>query len=504
MRVLVYNWVDYRDDEKRGGGVTVYLRNLMETLGARGDVDATFLSSGVSYDPLRRAPRWEPIAHGPHEDRGMRYEIVNSGTLAPSHMSFGNPAQLTHPPTRDVFLDFVAATGPYDVIHFHNLEGLPADVLSLKREWPRTKILLSLHNYYPVCPQVNLWHREAENCVDFDAGHKCTVCLPVKPDERLVRAANGLAYMLKRRGLRPGTRAFDLGFRGAMGVGRRAVKAIGRMRLARNAPPRSGETPAAACRSAEEFAKRRAEMVTLINAHCDGILCVSDRVAEVAARYGIAPELLRTLYIGTRQADRFERTEPRGALPRADGTLHLGYLGYMRRDKGFFFLLDALEAMPAEMAARIRLTVAARGAAADVARLSRLAPRLAQLVHLDGYGHDNLDAILSDVDVGLVPVQWEDNLPQVAIEMHARHIPLLTSDLGGAQELGNTPSMVFRAGDAASFAARIAALLEGGIDIDAYWRNAMAPVGMEAHLQELLALYRAPDHRGDDVSRGAA
>ena len=24
MKILLYNWVDYLDDEKRGGGVTVY------------------------------------------------------------------------------------------------------------------------------------------------------------------------------------------------------------------------------------------------------------------------------------------------------------------------------------------------------------------------------------------------------------------------------------------------------------------------------------------------
>ena len=61
-----------------------------------------------------------------------------------------------------------------------------------------------------------------------------------------------------------------------------------------------------------------------------------------------------------------------------------------------------------------------------------------------------IDAIISQMDVGLVPVMWEDNLPQVAIEMHARHVPLLTSDLGGAQELANFPEMVFKAGDVAA------------------------------------------------------
>jgi hypothetical protein len=84
-----------------------------------------------------------------------------------------------------------------------------------------------------------------------------------------------------------------------------------------------------------------------------------------------------------------------------------------------------------------------------------------------------------------VPVLWHDNLPQVAIEMHARHIPILTSDMGGAQELGNCPEMVFAAGDTTDFHARIAALLAGRIDMERYWENARAPVTMAEHMAAL-------------------
>ena len=52
MKVLFYNWVDYLDDEKRGGGVTVYQRNVIRALEAVEDVETVFLSSGISYDLL--------------------------------------------------------------------------------------------------------------------------------------------------------------------------------------------------------------------------------------------------------------------------------------------------------------------------------------------------------------------------------------------------------------------------------------------------------------------
>ena len=489
MKVLFYNWVDYLDDEGRGGGVSLYQRNLMAALDAEGDIEASFLSSGISHDLIARAPRWERVRHGPATDRARRYEIVNSGTLSPSHHSFGSHAQLSHPATVAAFFDFVARTGPYDVIHFNNLEGLPAEVLALKDEWPGTRIILMLHNYYPVCPQVNLWHQERETCTDFDAGRKCVACLPFKPDERLVRLANAVAFTLKKRGIRPGTRFFDRLFRPALGVGIRAGRLAARLvRRVRRAPA----VAAAGVPDGTPVAARRAGIVRLINTRCDRVLCVSGRVGAVAARHGIEPDVLETCYIGTAQAEKFATTAPRDAMTSADGTLTMAFLGYMRRDKGFYFLMDALEALPDDHAARIRLLVAAgRREPETLERLHVLGARLAGLRHVDGYSHDGLDDLLADVDVGVVPVLWEDNLPQVAIEMHARHIPLLTSDLGGAQELGNCPLMVFRAGDAVDFAARINAILAGEITPAQYWRDAMVPTSMAEHIAQLRVVYGA-------------
>lgn len=486
MRILFYNWVDYLDDEKRGGGVSVYLRNLMTILEEQPGFRPVFLSAGISYDLRRRAPRWERMRHGPEENRVNRYEIVNSGVLSPSHHSFGNSAQLSHPPTREVFFDFVEKTGPYDVIHFHNLEGLPADVLEIKSRMPGTKVILSLHNYYPICPQVNLWHKEKMSCTEFGNGTKCGNCLVHKHDERLIRTANAVAYRLKTAGLKPGTRSFDLLFQQLLRVGHRTGRAIGRVRRSF----RSKALEANGAARAAGFADRRRKMIGQINTGCDLVLCVSDRVREIARDYGIAPDILRTSYIGTREARKFAETRPADSLPKAKTALTLAYLGYMRRDKGFFFLLDALEALPPDLAGRVRVVVAARnGEPEAMTRLELLKVRLAGVAHLNGYSHDGLDDLLRDVDVGLVPVLWEDNLPQVAIEMHARHIPLMTSDMGGAQELSGCPDMVFAAGDVNSFADRVRALLDGEVDMQRYWQNASPPQTMSGHLDELKRLY---------------
>lgn len=504
MRILFYNWVDYLDDEKRGGGVTVYQRNVMRALApgqAPEGVEAVFLSSGISYDLFSSRPRWEQVRHGSAEDRARRFEIINSGTLAPSHHSFSSETQIDHPATTEAFFDFLDRKGPFDVVHFNNLEGLPATALQLKQRFPNTRVVFSLHNYYPVCPQVNLWFDEKENCRDFRNGAKCDSCLPWQHDERAVRLANGVAFTLKKWGIRPGSRIFDRAFLPALRVARRSIGLYGRIRR-KLSPGLAAAAVASGMAKAKNgqltqlsqhagFQQRRADFVRLINENCDVVLGVSRRVCDVAAHFGIRADLLRTSYIGTAQAPKWAETVAKPTILPADGTLTIAYLGYMRMDKGFYFLLDALEDLPDDMAARIRLVICARrGDHHTMRRITALVERFADVLYADGYSHDNLDDLLADVDLGVVPVLWEDNLPQVAIEMHARHIPLLTADMGGAQELADCPAMTFRAGSIRSFTERLAAILAGEVAAEDYWSRAMAPVSMEEHVDELLAIFR--------------
>ncbi|MGJ8624454.1 MAG: glycosyltransferase [Yoonia sp.] len=483
VKVLFYNWVDDRDVQRRGGGVTVYQAAVVAALGQGTWATPTCLTSGLSYDLRQGAPRWEQMRRT--KGQTPRYEIVNSGTQAPSHNSFYDPAQVSHAATRDVFFDFIEKTGPYDVIHFNNLEGLPAEVLTLKERWPDTRVIFSLHNYYPVCPQVNLWFQERELCEDFDKGRKCAVCLVDPVQHRAQRLSGAVSYSaskvgisaestLFKRGVKPAVRTAGRGLRGAKRLAQVVRKPVGTVQ----------ETGS----NASHFATRRAAMIDLINTHCDRVLCVSDAVQRLAVQYGISSELAVTSYIGSKAAQLWQDTKP--AVSSQAEILRLAYLGYMRRDKGFFFLLDTLEDLPDTLAQRIHMVIAApKGDSTAMDRIAALRHRLAGLTYHDGYTHDQLDGILSGVTAGVVPVQWHDNLPQVAIEMHARHIPLITSDLGGARELSNCPDMTFVAQDTAAFIDILQRLGSGAFDAGAYWASAMPPIDLAKHLDALKQHY---------------
>jgi glycosyltransferase involved in cell wall biosynthesis len=108
---------------------------------------------------------------------------------------------------------------------------------------------------------------------------------------------------------------------------------------------------------------------------------------------------------------------------------------------------------------------------------------------IDGYTHKTLDAVLEGVNLGVVPVLWEDNLPQVAIEMAARGITLLTSDRGGAQEIGNNPEFVFKAGSKRDFCVKLQRLISGEVSLGAFWSGPTTIRSMAEHTAELMCYY---------------
>lgn len=83
QRVLHYNWAQFDDPEFRGGGVSVYLRNLLTRLADDPAYEFTVLSSGQHYTFTKRAPRYEATPNT-LSDKGVRsFRILNSPVKAP-------------------------------------------------------------------------------------------------------------------------------------------------------------------------------------------------------------------------------------------------------------------------------------------------------------------------------------------------------------------------------------------------------------------------------------
>jgi glycosyltransferase involved in cell wall biosynthesis len=469
LKILYYNWVDFEDEQRRGGGVSIYQRNLIDAAVRHGD-DVWFFSSGVCYSPFSRRPFIREVKA---RTNGVRkFEIVNSTILSPGQEAFGQDVSRS-PEMDPLFADFLREHGPFDVIHFNNLEGIPLSFLRLAREhYPQVKIIYSVHNYFAFCPQVNLWFQERASCRDFRDGRKCVNCLPQLLHPRGTQRLYRLEYLLHMLGISPYslTHRFAnwaiFGFlRSVYHLARsayRGYKAGGRGIPDPSYSSREATHPVAILDpvAATRFAERRRAFVAALNSEVDRILPVSQRVAELTVGFGVDPAKVRTLYIGTRFAEQAAPARPNWKRDDAQ-PLRLAYLGYMRQDKGFYFYLKALQKMPLNLARNLALTFATKIVDPHAyASIKRIAHRFDSVTFHDGYTHAQLPDILGDIDLAIVPVLWEDNLPQVAIECVASGVPILTSDRGGARELLGCRELVFRAGSRTDLYAKLRGILD--------------------------------------------
>lgn len=297
MKVLYYNWVPFDDDEHRGGGVTVYQKNLIASLIKQTQYEIYFISSGVAYSLHMAEPYIRKTANI-YRNKCKTFQIVNSPILSPGHCSFDDTEiYLNDLKLYSLFKDFIQKYGPFDVIHFNNFEGLSLNVLKIKQDFPDTKIILSLHNYYLFCPQVNLWKNERENCLDFHNGIDCLSCLKFKPDKNEVLFADKLAYVLKKYHFYSDSLVFRASFRYAHII-KRIAKYYNLFRGKKIKERKCFKI------NANNYRKFREENVTYINKYADKVLCVSERVREIAIKMGVSQNIVITDYIGTVMADK--------------------------------------------------------------------------------------------------------------------------------------------------------------------------------------------------------
>ncbi len=445
-KILYYNWVDYENDDGAGGGVNLYQKNLLSYLRDESDLKIYFLSAGQTFNLLSTNIRIEEL---PRLDGIRRFEIVNSSVFSPAHAAFRQVNAFNHDEKiKNSIRDFFNSHGPFDIFHLNNIEGLSIRVLELKSEFPTTKFIYTLHNYFPFCPQVNLWKNDTEHCLNNNKGADCVNCVKSPSITEVFWHHYIINFLSNKIGLKKWVR-IKKNIIGFIKIAYRSYKylskSLGRFFIASRANLEDQI-------NAAEYNYFIQNNILYFNKHIDKILAVSNKTLQIAIEKGIKKNKIELCYIGTKFSEHHIPT--RGAL--YSSILSIAYLGYMRRDKGFFFFIDTLLDMPIELSSKLSITVAAKLTDKSfIKKIPELKRKLKSFTYYNGYKHNDLDTILNGIEVGIIPVLWEDNFPQVAMELFSLGISILASDKGGAQELCGSPDLIFRAGDKADLSSKI-------------------------------------------------
>ena len=413
MRVLHVGW---GFSPWRPGGLIAYAEDLMAAQAAHGH-DVDYFLSGRHY-PFVSGPRLKQWRRG-----GVTmHEVVNSPIVAGLEAGTRDPAsEISEPRLEAAFRSVLRRVRP-DVVHVQELQGLPSSLLDMTVQ-AGVPTLMTLQDYGPLCTTLRLFDADGRVCLRREVGADCVVRNAAAPTDAgpLVRSTLRYEAERVRRRLRLGPR-FDAVRLKALMTGAGGFLDP----RARRARP-SSERPRPDAALALAYQRRREVNVERLN-RVDRLIAQSPRVAEIYRVLGVSGERMRTLPFTLAH---IEALRPR-ALASPPAPLTFATLnGCAAPTKGSEVVLGALRRLRAcGLDGRFRLRVLGHVDPAIRAELEAF-----EGVELGGgYGREQLDGLLDDVDVGLMPSIWEEAFGYTGLELLAKGIPLIANPLGGIVE----------------------------------------------------------------------
>ena len=466
-KILIYNWLPYDNPWSWGGGVTVYCKNVInEILKQNPCTEIYFLSAGFAYDSTRLDTYIRPVNFD-GDKRVHQMEIVNSPVPAEQRWMYVNPlVALKNENLKKVFKEYIDQYGEFEAIHFNNIEGLSLDIFDLKEDYPNTNFVYSIHNYVPLCVNGSYYMRHKHcNCTPDHTGEDCFECTRADirsniAHETYMRGVHGES-MTERISEKYWIENFEFD------------------RLDEDVSP--------------DHIKDFATVATQkINKNCDKILAVSKRVYDIARDNGFDEDKMIVSYIGTKVAD---KQIGHATTTSTEYPLKVVFLGndLFYEEKGYPFLMSALEKLDPKYARKIDLLLTVKQP--EHAQMYRQLRNFHDVKIVNGYSHDDFDWIFENAHLSIVPVLWEDNLPQIAIESVAYGVPVLASSAGGPSELTDCEKFKFECGNEKDFLEKLIHFVDNPSELQDYWKYHHGLVTLDEHIKELFEVYGLNDYK---------
>lgn len=528
--IAILGWARLSEQGDQGSGYNLSASELATGLVCSGH-RVLGLASGMRYSPMpgiriEHDLRWRGV---------QTYNVINSPSVAPAALNFGNLGpESESPKLTSVILKWLE-DHRVEIVHIHSLEGYSLDLIRAIRSTGRP-IVVTLHNYWFVCPQVDLLRAEQSVCLDYEDGRACETCVhtgaaATKRRRRavsqvmikvlghratdVVRDALDDVLAMVRGGASPVQRFTPLS---RSGVPLDAASGLtpGRARLRPSLPPdtdgidhESGyERPPADANEqmlenterhrsgSTRFAKRRSDGVEALNA-ASAVVSPSRYLRDVHQAMGVRDELLSHIPLGQPHFDELFRVAASSAYyetvpwsPGASRPLRFAFHGTTRANKGLEVLVRALPLLGDEVHARAQFNIRALGH--DTPFRRRLAP-FANVSFEGQYDIPQLVRASGTYDVGILSHIWLENSPLVMWEHLYAGKLCIAPRLGGSAEVvrDRANGAFFAPGDPEDLARVITEIVQGERPLPSAKQihDASELHGYPAHVARVASLY---------------
>jgi len=457
-KILIYNSLPFDNLWNLGGNINLYCKNLVETILKESPlIQIYFLSSGFTYKTDTTEIFFHKIPNI-FDERVQQFEIVNSPAPANHLKLYGNPSiAIKSAVLKNVLHNFLKRYGPFEAIHINGLAGLSLDCLDLKDDFPSMRFIFTIHNYELICV-TGLYFTRHKPCSPKHTDADCFRCY----------RKNAHAFLSK-----------DIYERGCVGVeaDNRLLQSKWVNSLSLN-------------RLDEDITKKDIHQYSFtaikkINKNFDSIIAVSNSTYNISVGEFINKNKLTVMYSGVKAA----KSQIRQSNTSSGSLFKIVYLGgdLNCEEAGYPWLLDSLEQLPYEYAVGIDLLFTVNQA--EYAGIFKICENFHSVTVRQGYTYDELKNILKGCHLGIVPALWNENLPNIAVEMVAFGVPVLASDAGGAIELCDCNLFTFESGNTNDFIKKLLHFIDNPIDLQLYWHHHNGLPTMERHWVELKKHY---------------
>ncbi len=485
IRVAIIGWARLSLQGREGSGYNLNCSELAAGLALSGH-HVSYMRSGMDYS-IRPGMRIRPLEWW----RGIAcYDLINSPNLSPASSNFNNMVvEMQCPEQTRLVLQWLDAVRA-EVLHVHSLEGYGLDLIAAVKASGRP-VVITPHNYWYGCPQVDLLRHETDVCLDYDGGRACVGCLPTvnAPRLRTVRGVEQSAYRRMGPFWAHTLRSFYFqakgGVKGILGRapkpvhGPAAIKVDGIDQL--KGPPIDAELAAgfrvhdASVHSGEilhdypveptdkipqlgvspmdqnerflrsdvhlkvinDYGRRRSAGIEALNA-ASLVTPPSRFVMQAMTAMGMDEQRGRHVRLGQSHFDQINRSVRRSPYyaaapwtPRSERPLRLAFWGTTRNNKGLEILVQAIPLLPRDVRQKCHFLIHAAGW--DWIFRKRLL-KYPEVSFWSAYDPLHLIGGAREFDVGILPFVWFENSPLVLLEfLHAGKF-VISSRLGGPPE----------------------------------------------------------------------
>lgn len=152
----------------RTGGLTKYATDLMLTQKKEGDEVLLFYPAEYNLFNNCTEIKYE------YSYFGIRVHKMINPLPVPLLGGVGEPFEFIKEVRNNNFKEFINTENP-DVIHIHTLMGLPKEFITIVKK-NEIRLVFTTHDYYGLCPRVNMLNHNNQICDNYSNGKGCVDC----------------------------------------------------------------------------------------------------------------------------------------------------------------------------------------------------------------------------------------------------------------------------------------------------------------------------------------